>query len=74
MTWEELCKKAKELGWELWISVGSGRESLMKDLGDFQHLDFDKNGEVSVVDEGCYISLAKNRTPEQMWKIMGALK
>lgn len=74
MTWEELCEKAKELGWQHWVNVSSGQESLIKDLGDFQHLDFDKNGEASVVDEGCYISLAKNRTPEQMWQIMGALK
>lgn len=71
MTWEELCKKAKEMGYEYW-----------KDnphlTGD--NIQFYKNGTICVyiyVEDGYYsdyYEVAWDRTPDQMLAIMEALR
>lgn len=71
MTWEELCEKAKEIGYDYWH--------------DNPHLtgediQFFKNGTICayICVEDCYYSnyyeIAYNRTPDQMYQIMEALK
>lgn len=61
MSWEELCKKAKEMGASVEI------------FGEFFSVDdvfFWKNGEVNILGS----VIATNRTPEQMLAIMEALR
>ena len=61
MTWEELCVKAKEMGADVEI------------FGAFIAMDdvfFWKNGEVNILGS----VIATNRTPEQMYQIMEALR
>lgn len=65
MTWEELCEKAKQLGYKhykdeglSWLTKGNTFWSI---------------GTVSIFD-GQNIADIKNRTPEQMLKIMEALE
>ena len=61
MTWEELCVKAKEMGADVEI------------FGEFISRDdvfFWKNGEVNILGS----VIAKNRTTEQMYQIMKALR
>lgn len=75
MTWEELCEKAKEMGyWEFYDDGdipyfdGDGSYFLRNLKGD---LYFCKDGTIDC--GGCDI-LAENRTYEQMYQIMEALR
>ena len=80
MTWEELCEKAKEMGAE--IVVGSiGKYTYKKIIID--KLCFYSDGEITcpyifINEEGCpekgVVKVAKNRTYDQMYAIMEALK
>ena len=68
MTWEELCKKAKEMGYWEFYDDGDGSYFLRNKKGD---LYFCKDGTIDC--GGCDI-LAENRTYEQMLAIMKALQ
>ena len=73
MTWEELKEKAKELGYRV-----------VEDDGDLSYLDIieylTKNDvNISFYDDGlvetnCGCIVAENRTPDQMYQIMLALR
>lgn len=75
MTWEELCKKTKEMGYRL-----------VYDDGDIPYFDGDssyylENQNISLIffkdgqiEDNCGGIIAENRTPEQMYKIMEALQ
>ena len=71
MTWEELCEKAKEMGYKYW----EGNPHLTGD--DIQ---FFKNGTVYVyiyVEDyyyNNYYPIAWDRTPDQMYQVMEALQ
>lgn len=61
MTWKELCKKAKEMGAKVY-----------KDLILFNEMCFWSNGIIEPIwDDAVF---ARDRTPDQMWAIMEALK
>jgi hypothetical protein len=75
MTWEELCEKAKEMGAAMWVSG--------KTFGIFDLLfceDGDIYVETSYYDKkyGKWINSKKivvvDRTPDQMYQIMEALR
>ena len=73
MTWEELKEKAKELGY--WLRKDDGdipylgiTELLVKDGVDIAFFDY---GSIEV---DCGYILAENRTYEQMYQIMLALR
>lgn len=68
MTWEELKEKAKELGWEYKKTACS--ESLFSLNEDATIIQFYPEGEI-MVDETI---ISPNRTPEQMYQIMLALR
>lgn len=80
MTWEELCEQAKEMGAE--IVVGSiGNYTYKKIIMD--KLCFYSDGEITCpymfINEEGYpeqdiIKIAENRTTDQMYQIMKALK
>lgn len=72
MTWKELVKKAKELGYAL----GEDRDSLEKCVSEEEKIIFYKCGEIYVTyNDGCwYVTLAINRKVEQMYQIMIALE
>jgi len=75
MTWEELKEKAKGINGVLIC----GSNSMMPEHIWLNELIFYKNGRIildGTDDEYCSIThtIANNRTPEQMWKIMEALK
>ena len=61
MTWEELCKKAKEMGAKVY-----------EDLIVFDRKFFWSYGVVEPCDDD--VVFARDRTPDQMWAIMEALK
>jgi hypothetical protein len=65
MTWEELCKKAKELDCDEFYDFIEG-----------EYLRFFKDGEVLLLDleRDIFVQVAKNRTPDQMYQIMEALR
>ena len=65
MTWEELCKKAYEMGYEDFYVYGELRAIWNSEL-----LSFRSDGTI------CYdvLTFAKNRTYEQMLAIMEALR
>lgn len=67
MTWGELCEKAQELGYSEW---GYSLESLYRDKS------FYKNGSIYIKDYefGYSSKIAENRTPDQMYQIMLALR
>lgn len=69
MTWEELCEKAKKMGYNYC-------ECSPNSIGD--DIQFLKNGTVLVYvyfeDDSDYYEIAHNRTPEQMYQIMKALQ
>lgn len=74
MTWEELCEKAKTLGYSLKEEdVFDGLES----YGKYQYLE-KKDGSIQLMDFGQIETmsdiLAENRTPEQMYQIILALQ
>lgn len=69
MTWEELCEKAKEMGHEVydfWI------------LDTKEGLDYYKDGTINLhfewSERDSLICFAKDRTPDQMYAIMEALR
>ena len=61
MTWEELCKKSKEIGAKVY-----------KDLIVFDGYCFWSNGIIEPLHDD--VVFARDRTPDQMWAIMEALK
>ena len=65
MTWEELCEKAKEMGYEDYFDFRG-----VKAIRNGKGLSFHSNGKI------CYDTriFADHRTPEQMYQIMEALK
>ena len=71
MTWEELCEKAKEMGYDYWRG-----KSYVSD-GDYE---FYKDGTIKAfafVEDNYYsdfYEIAWNRTYEQMYQIMEALR
>lgn len=66
MTWEELVKKAKELGYD---TYGVSNFKLQKDT-DTKQIAFWDDGTITCEDE----PIIYNRTPEQMYQIMLALE
>lgn len=70
MTWEELCEKAKEMGYYYWEYP---KPNLAND-----NIQFFKDGTVRVYvyfeDDSDYCEIAHNRTPDQMYQIMLALE
>lgn len=79
MTWEELKEEAKKMGCHVYnkpdlisfkipYSVNKGVE----------YLYFEKDGDIRIIyeEKGCVgsMTLSQNRTPEQMYSIMEALK
>lgn len=71
MTWEELVEKAKELGY-LYIDATGETYLFSTD----NRLSFCKNGCVVADSDmiGGDVYFGHNRTPDQMWQIMEALK
>nr|DAW57946.1 MAG TPA: hypothetical protein [Caudoviricetes sp.] len=66
MIWEELCEKAQELGYSEWGFCLEGKADLIR---------FYKNGQIKVRNfDTVFIQIAENRTPDQMYQIMLALK
>ena len=66
MTWEELCDKAKEMGYELYCEDGlCYLENKNIDLSFFE------DGQIEYMYGGV---ISEDRTPEQMYQIMKALK
>lgn len=63
MTWEELCKKVEE------DKVGASGEWI-----DFGKITFWNDGALEVYFGEYVMEIARDRTPEQMWAIMEALK
>lgn len=71
MTWEELVEKAKELG-----------GAIGKDTGDiyFSNLVFEEDGGIylndALIDDECNVipCISSDRTPEEMFAIMEALR
>lgn len=68
MTWEELVEKAKEIGWE--YKKTDYTESLFLLNEDYVNIQFYLEGEM-MVDETIF---SKNRTPDQMYQVMLALR
>jgi hypothetical protein len=68
MTWEELVEKAKELGWEHKKTAYTKSLFLLNE--DYVNIQFYPEGEI-MVDETI---ISQNRTPEQMYQIMLALR
>lgn len=64
MTWEELCEKAKEMGFEVYSTIIY-----------IHYMAFTKEGSIWFEDDcgGSYCAY-ENRTPEQMYQIMEALR
>lgn len=67
MTWEELVEKAKELG-AYYEKEGDLRECSCL---FFHGICFQESG---IIDEGYFFVIQENRTPDQMYQIMLALK
>ena len=73
MTWEELTEKAKELGYRL-----------VEDDGDLPYLgitEYLENKDINIIfcdygsiETNCGDTVAENRTPDQMYQIMLALR
>ena len=74
MTWEELCEKAKEMDFYHWKYYKRWNDILLRDMDNFLHVAFMKDGSVHIVDEGNFICLIRRRTPDQMYQIMKALQ
>lgn len=72
MTWEELVKKAKELGYNEGKIIVNGIVWLNKNNGDFA-LCFNNKGLVLLSGDEEY-TLAEDKTPDQMYAIMEVLK
>lgn len=72
ITWEELCEKAKEMGWDNGFSVSN---SIQFEKGNNKFV-FAINGCVHCFYKGSIksITIATKRTPKQMLMIMEALK
>lgn len=66
MTWEELKEKAIEMGAMEFFSIMTGSESFKWHGLLFEDIGIVKQSDGSL--------LAKNKTPDQMWQIMEALK
>lgn len=67
MTWEELVKKAKELGWG--YKKTAYTESLYSLNEDYVNIQFYPDGEIMVD----VTIISQDRTPDQMYQIMKAL-
>lgn len=72
MTWEELCEKAKEMGYERGFSVSN---SIQFEKGDCKYV-FAINGCIHLFHRRALrgITIATKRTPDQMYQIMKALR
>lgn len=70
MTWEELVEKVKELGWEYKKTDYNYSESLFLINEDYVNIQFYQEGELMVGET----IVSKNRTPDQMYQIMLALR
>lgn len=70
MTWEELCEKAKEMGYKVFTNCAC--ERICCDY--FNKLCFYKTGMITVFDVQEFIDIADHRTPDQMYQIMKALQ
>ena len=68
MTWEELVKKAKEMGWE--YKKTAYTEYLFSFNEDNVIIQFYPDGDITADD----IIFSQNRTPDQMYQIMLALR
>ena len=64
MTWEELCEKAKDMGAKIVDDNPYRPEKIV-----FETISFYKNGRMIM--EECLVS---DRTPDQMYQIMEALR
>lgn len=75
MTWEELCKKTKEMGYRLVYDEGDIPYFNVDSSYSLENpnisLTFFKDGQIEYNYGGI---IAENRTPEQMYKIMKALQ
>ena len=69
MTWEELCKKAKELGYHSDYYLKDDEEVGYIYCNDYMYMDED--GEITTSADNVVID---NRTYDQMYQIMLALK
>lgn len=66
MTWEELEAKAKELGYV---------DSVFCLQRRYDHIHFWKTGRISYdYPDDSFVDIARNRTPDQMYQIMLALR
>lgn len=79
MTWEELCEKAKEMGCKVYNQIDLITFKIPYSIHKgVEHLYFEKDGDVRSVftEKGCVgsMNLSQNRTYEQMYQIMKALK
>lgn len=76
MTWKELCKKAKELGYVEVEKFPYGKPQ-MAIVNEDVEIAFYKDGTVeceAYKDDCCGRPFTRDRTPDQMWAIMEALK
>lgn len=73
MTWEELKEKAKELGYRVVEDDGD-----LSYLGIIEYLEKDGVNisfcDYGLVETNCGDTVAENRTPDQMYQIMLALR
>lgn len=74
MTWEELKEKVNELK-NIEVMADYDTYILISQQGNY-YIKFSKNGEISVVYDWDVddLLIAENRTPDQMYAIMEALK
>lgn len=72
MTWEELCEKAKEMGY---IVTCNGYCLMSNDNKIYNHtMHYCKDGVITSEHFEKHVFVADHRTPEQMLAIMEALK
>lgn len=74
MTWEELKEKAKELD-NVEVIADNDTYILISQQGNY-YIKFSENGDISVVEDWEIddLLIAENRTPDQMYQIMLALR
>ena len=71
MQWEELCEKAKTLGYNLFYYFEDDDNMTEVYWLENEDLSFYENGQVEFSNGGI---ISKDRTPDQMWQIMRALR
>ena len=69
MTWEELTKRAQEIGYRL-DNIDSYLEALREPIGEEIPKSFYKDGDIFIDN----VRISKERTPDQMYQIMLALR